>query len=66
MSRDFPIDPDEFDRDFIETVFRAPAGALRSLRHEPVGTGQVCDSYRFTCDWAGSEGPATFIAKCPD
>ncbi len=69
MSRDFPINPDEFETAFIETVFGAPPGALRSLDHEPVGTGQVCDSYRFTCDWAEGEGPvtfpATFIAKCP-
>ncbi|MEH6790885.1 phosphotransferase [Parasphingorhabdus sp.] len=65
MSRDFPISPDEFETAFIETVFGAPAGALRSLSHEPVGTGQVCDSYRFTCDWADGQGPASFIAKCP-
>lgn len=65
MSRDFPINPEEFETAFIETVFGAPPGALRSLDHEPVGTGQVCDSYRFTCNWAGGEGPTTFIAKCP-
>ena len=65
MSRDFPINPDEFETAFVETVFGAPSGSLRSLRHEPVGTGQVCDSYRFTCDWEGDGHPATFIAKCP-
>lgn len=65
MSRDFPINPDEFETAFIERVCGAPSGSLRSLRHEPVGTGQVCDSYRFTCDWAEGEGPETFIAKCP-
>ncbi|NRD88764.1 hypothetical protein C8024_03785 [Sphingopyxis sp. BSNA05] len=35
------------------------------MTHEPVGTGQVCDSYRFTCDWAEEGHPETFIAKCP-
>jgi len=65
MSSRFPVRPEEFESAFIEHVFDAPSGSLRSLRHEPVGTGQVCDSYRFTCDWADAQGPATFIAKCP-
>lgn len=65
MSVDFPVKPQEFGSDFIEGIFDAATGSLKSLSHEPVGTGQVCDSYRFHCDWADSEGPATFIAKCP-
>jgi len=65
VSRDFPISPEEFEKPFLEAVFDAPPGSLRSIGHEPVGTGQVCDSYRFTCDWAGGEGPDSFIAKCP-
>lgn len=65
MSGRFPLNPAEFDRAFVESVFDAPAGSLTSLTHEPVGTGQVCDSYRFTCTWADGDHPATFIAKCP-
>tara|TARA_R110000850_G_scaffold7676_5_gene27987 strand:- start:505 stop:1545 length:1041 start_codon:yes stop_codon:yes gene_type:complete len=65
MSHAMPVRPGDFEKAFIEKVFAAPSGSLRSLTHDPVGTGQVCDSYRFTCDWADGEGPATFIAKCP-
>lgn len=65
MSRDFPTRPEEFERDWVETVFDAPAGSLRSLTHKPVGTGQVCDSYRFQCDWSANGLPGTFVAKCP-
>tara|TARA_R110001606_G_scaffold32011_4_gene97278 strand:+ start:437 stop:1477 length:1041 start_codon:yes stop_codon:yes gene_type:complete len=65
MSRRFPLRPDEFEKAFIERVFDATPGSLKSLTHEPVGTGQVCDSYRFTCDWSEGNHPATFIAKCP-
>ncbi|MEO9468105.1 aminoglycoside phosphotransferase family protein [Parasphingorhabdus sp.] len=65
MSIQFPVRPEEFEKGFVEQVFKAPSGSLQYLTHEPVGTGQVCDSYRFTCDWKNQEGPATFIAKCP-
>ena len=65
MSERFPVRPEEFVLSFIEQVFDAPVGSLKSLTHEPVGTGQVCDSYRFTCNWAEGDHPATFIAKCP-
>jgi len=65
MSVRFPVCPEEFETAFIERVFDAAPGSLQSLTHEPVGTGQVCDSYRFTCDWADGDHPATFIAKCP-
>lgn len=65
MSRRFPVRPEEFETAFIEQVFGATPGSLKSLTHEPVGTGQVCDSYRFTCDWSGGDHPVTFIAKCP-
>ncbi len=65
MSSRFPVRPEEFETAFVERVFNAPAKSLKSLSHEPVGTGQVCDSYRFTCNWADTEGPTTFIAKCP-
>jgi hypothetical protein len=65
MSGHFPVRPEEFETAFIEQVFDAAPGSLQSLTHEPVGTGQVCDSFRFTCDWAEGDHPETFIAKCP-
>ena len=65
MSARFPVRPEDFEIAFIEQVFGAPQGALESLTHAPVGTGQVCDSYRFSCQWADAGHPATFIAKCP-
>ena len=65
MSRRFPVRPEEFETAFVEQVFDAAPGSLISLSHEPVGTGQVCDSYRFACDWTKGSHPATFIAKCP-
>jgi hypothetical protein len=65
MSGRFPVRPEEFETAFIEQIFGAPPGSLKSLTHQPVGTGQVCDSYRFTCDWAEPGHPTTFIAKCP-
>ena len=60
-----PLRPEEFQPAFVEKAFGANAGSLKSVSHQPVGTGQVCDSYRFTCDWAEGDHPATFVAKCP-
>ena len=64
MSR-LPLRPEEFSTHWLESVFDAPAGSLVSLDFEAVGTGQICDSYRFSCDWQNTERPATFVAKCP-
>jgi len=65
MSAAFPLRPEEFEKAFVEQVFGAASGSLQSLSHEPVGTGQVCDSYRFTCDWTEGDHPGTFVSKCP-
>ncbi|MEW4468740.1 phosphotransferase [Parasphingorhabdus sp. JC815] len=65
MSAGFPLRPEEFETRWVEDIFGAPSGALLSLTHKPVGTGQVCDSYRFICDWREGDFPASFIAKCP-
>lgn len=65
MTLGFPVAPEEFTPAWVEEAFGAPAGSLAGLTFTPVGTGQVCDSYRFACDWRGGEGPASFIAKCP-
>jgi len=60
-----PLRPEEFSTHWLESVFDAPSGSLTSLRFDPVGTGQICDSYRFTCDWQNTDRPASFVAKCP-
>lgn len=65
MSAQFPLRPEEFEKAFVEEVFGAAAGSLKSLTHKPVGTGQVCDSYRFTCEWTEGDLAKTFVAKCP-
>ncbi len=65
MSARFPLRPEEFETAFVEQIFDAAPDSLKSLTHAPVGTGQVCDSYRFTCSWAEEGHPETFIAKCP-
>lgn len=65
MSTDFPLRPEEFDPRWVEEIFSAPSGSLQSLTHQPVGTGQVCDSFRFTCDWQDDSFPRSFVAKCP-
>lgn len=40
--------------------------ALRGFTATPVGTGQMCDSFRLTLDWAEPVGaPASVVAKCP-
>jgi hypothetical protein len=74
MSRNFPVAPRDFTRDFVEAALGAVPGSLLALRFEPVGTGQVCDSYRFHCEWAAGSSdndkraaplPVSFVAKCP-
>lgn len=65
MSAQFPVRPEDFEKGFVEQAFGAASGSLQSLTHEPVGTGQVCDSYRFYCNWNAGDHPKTFVAKCP-
>ena len=60
-----PTHPDEMDRSWIEEKLGAPSGSLASVASAPVGTGQMCDSFRLTLDWESHDGPATIVAKCP-
>ncbi len=53
------------DHRWLEAKLGAPAGSLRNFSYAPVGTGQMCDSFRLTLDWQVHNGPATIIAKCP-
>ena len=69
-------DVGQFPLDWLASLFGQAPGALRGYATKPVGTGQMCDSFRLTLDWAegvaglagGESGgtlPATIIAKCP-
>ncbi|WP_338424397.1 phosphotransferase [Sphingopyxis kveilinensis] len=61
----FPTAPDAMTPDWLGAVLGHP-GQLRSFAAAKVGTGQMCDSFRLTLDWAaGGDGPASVIAKCP-
>ncbi len=51
--------------DWLGAVMGHP-GKLRDFTATKVGTGQMCDSFRLTLDWAEAvDGPASVIAKCP-
>ncbi|MFN4356216.1 phosphotransferase family protein [Sphingopyxis alaskensis] len=61
----FPAAPDAMTPDWLGAVLRYP-GQLKGFTAARVGTGQMCDSFRLTLDWAaGVDGPASVIAKCP-
>jgi Phosphotransferase enzyme family len=63
---DYPTHPDGMSADWIAGVLGRPAGALGGFTVAPVGTGQMCDSYRLSLDWADrGDAPASVIAKCP-
>jgi len=65
---DFPTSPDLISADWLADVLGQPAGALTGFTVTPVGTGQMCDSFRLALDWRGGQpagAPATVIAKCP-
>lgn len=66
MSGAIPTHPDAIQPGWLAERLGAPAAALRGFAVAPVGTGQMCDSYRLTLDWADDEWrPASVIAKCP-
>lgn len=61
-----PTHPDAIAPAWLAVVLGRPAGALRGFTVAPVGTGQMCDSYRLALDWIDQgDAPATIIAKCP-
>jgi fructosamine-3-kinase len=62
----FPTSPEAISPAWLaERLGQAP-GALRGFTVRKVGTGQMCDSYRLTLDWADSnDAPVSVIAKCP-
>lgn len=61
-----PIHPDAFEADWLAAKLGQETGALQGFSHEPVGAGQVGDSYRLHLNWAEvAMAPASLIAKCP-
>jgi hypothetical protein len=57
-----PVHPDEItDAWWDEVLGRVPDRS----RWEPIGTGQVGDSVRFTLEFAGDDGPLTLAGKFP-
>ena len=62
----FPTSPEAMSPAWLADIFGQDAGALRGFTASKVGTGQMCDSYRLTLDWARDvDAPATVVAKCP-
>ena len=62
----FPTSPETMTSAWLAERLGQDAVALRGFASAPVGTGQMCDSFRLTLDWVdGVEAPATLIAKCP-
>ena len=64
---DYPTHPDAMQPAWLAETLGFPASMLRGFSVKPVGTGQMCDSYRLTLDWAEKVkgAPETIIAKCP-
>ncbi|MBE1528819.1 hypothetical protein GGC65_003275 [Sphingopyxis sp. OAS728] len=62
----FPTSPEAMSPAWLADKLGQPAEALRGFAVAKVGTGQMCDSFRLTLDWAGDvSAPATVVAKCP-
>lgn len=64
----FPTRPDAMTAAWLAQALGSDAGALASFSAMPIGTGQMCDSFRLTLDWragAGADRPPTVVAKCP-
>ncbi|HET6537502.1 MAG TPA: phosphotransferase [Sphingopyxis sp.] len=62
----FPTSPEMMTSDWLARALGQPIGALQHFTAKPIGTGQMCESYRLTLQWqVGISGPATIVAKCP-
>lgn len=68
MTCDFPTNPGDMTADWLAQALGASAGELTAFDAAKVGTGQMCDSFRLTLDWAADAAhglPRSIIAKCP-
>jgi hypothetical protein len=62
----FPTSPEAMSPAWLAGTLGQKAEALRGFTVAKVGTGQMCDSFRLTLDWAGNvDAPPTIVAKCP-
>lgn len=62
----FPTSPEAMSPAWLAGKLGQEPDALRGFTASKVGTGQMCDSFRLTLDWAnGVDAPATVVAKCP-
>lgn len=62
----FPTAPGAMSTAWLAGKLGQDAESLRGFTVTKVGTGQMCDSFRLTLDWAGQiDAPATVVAKCP-
>jgi len=59
-----PDHPEKITNAWLAEKLGYAASCLKGFSFEPVGTGQVGDSFRLTLDWQNSEGPQSIIAKC--
>ncbi|SMQ69602.1 Phosphotransferase enzyme family protein [Altererythrobacter xiamenensis] len=67
---DFPSAPEDVTPDWVDAALRASGsltrGRVAGLEWQPIGTGQVGDSARFTLTYDGeSDGPSTIAGKFP-
>ena len=68
MMRDFPTQVQLITPDWLATALGARARDLAGFDAAKVGTGQMCDSFRLTLNWAVDappDLPPSIIAKCP-
>lgn len=62
----FPTSPGAMTPAWLAEKLGQKSDALRGFTSTPVGTGQMCDSFRLTLDWTdGIDAPASVVAKCP-
>ena len=65
----FPAHPDAVTPEWLTARLRAggalDAGRVTAISWQPIGTGQVGDSVRFTLGYEGGVGPATLAGKFP-
>jgi hypothetical protein len=65
----FPIHPEAVTPEWLTERLREAGeldtGRVASVAWQPIGTGQVGDSARFTLKYDGGQGPATLAGKFP-
>jgi hypothetical protein len=61
--------PDAITPDWLTAALRASGvlgdGRVASVTSKPLGTGQMCDSWRMAVSYADGSGPTAMVAKLP-